>query len=257
MQRAAAIAIAVCLAGCSAATTEPAPVAPTSSASPAEVTIPPTARRSPKPCGGPHGGPKGGSLAAGEIGSGPGYDRFAPPSGFQSEPLSNIENAGENESTVLHFFSLEPSKDRVAVWTLFKDDDAPALAVIDLHRHPAGTIPKGELERIVVERFSGLEMGASDEDRAWRHLFNFFVAWTDSRGREAVEWAYVMKGCERQEVYERFIRDGNVIWQVSVLLEPSVEDATLGAWLAAAFDEPMAMPIPEGRKNLLGEGTPR
>lgn len=213
-------------------------------------------KRSPLPCGAPTGGPVGGSLAAGGALAKAGYEVFAPPPGFQSAPLSSIETAAENDSTVLHYFTLEPSKDRVALWT-WEREEPYATAVLDLLRHAAGKLPKGEFERIVVERFSGLETGASDEDRAWRHAFNVFVAWTDSRGREAVEWAYVMKGCEREEVYERFIYDGNVIWQVSVLVQPSIDDETLGKWLATAFDAPMAMPIPEGRKNLMGEKTVR
>lgn len=255
MRRAPALGILVWLVGCSAAATEPAPAPLTSTDAAVEVAIPP-AKRSPQPCGGPKGGPVGGSLAAGGAASKTGYERFVPPPGFLAAPLPHIESAMEDDSSVLHYLMPEPSEDRVAIWT-WEREEPYAIAAVDLFRHPAGQIPKGELERIVVERFSGLEMGASDEDRAWRHAFNVFVAWTDPRGRDAVEWAYVMKGCERQEVYERFVHDGNVIWHVAVLVQPSVDDEILGAWLASAFDGPLGMPVPSGRKNLLGEGTKR
>ncbi len=255
MPRAPTFGLLVWLVGCSAATTEPAPAPSSSAEAPVEISV--TPKRSPKPCGGPSGGAVGRPLIARDTpGNGPGYERFVPPAGFQAVPLSSIAPDGDNDSTVLHYFALEPSKDRVALFT-WERQEPYAAAVLDVLRHAAGQIPKGEFERIVVERFSGLDIGASDEDRAWRHAFNVFVAWTDKRGRDAVEWAYVMKGCEREEVYERFIHDGNVIWQISVLVQPSVEDEPLGVWLASAFDAPMAMPIPEGRKNLMGDKTVR
>lgn len=257
MRRARALGAFFFFGGCSATATGPSPSPSPSAEAPVEISIAPRTQRSPEPCGGPIGGPAGGSLAARETrGTAPGYERFTPPSGFRTVPLAGIETAGENDSTVLHYFSLEPSNDRVALLT-WQRDEPYAIAVLDVQRHPAGQIPSGEFERLVVERFSGLETGASDEERAWRHAFNAFFAWTDARGREAVEWAYVMKGCERQEVYERFIHDGNVIWQASVLVQPSVDDETLGEWLASAFDAPMGVPIPRGRKNLRGDGTVR
>ena len=66
-----------------------------------------------------------------------------------------------------------------------------------------------------------------------------------------------MKGCERAEVFERFVEDGTDLVHVSVTIEPTLAEVDLADWLSRFFDAPFAAPPAPNRSSLMGEGTLR
>ena len=94
-------------------------------------------------------------------------------------------------------------------------------------------------------------------DDALAHWFNHVATFRDERGRQILEWAYVMKGCERAEVFERFVEDDTSLVHVSVTVEPTLSEIDLADWLARFFDAPFAAPPAPNRASLMGQRTPR
>lgn len=126
------------------------------------------------------------------------------------------------------------------------------MAVLDTFRHVA-TEPRERFEREVMGRFDPFDTPLEpDEDveGRWR-WFGYALRWRSGE-RLALEWAYVEKGCEREEVYERFVRDGDVLWHVRLRVQATIEATTLADWVTMIFDAPLGVVAPDGRIALFG-----
>ena len=65
------------------------------------------------------------------------------------------------------------------------------------------------------------------------------------------------KGCERGELFERFIEGAGFLWHVRLEALGTIPSRELSDWLARFFDAPFAAPSSERRAALGGERTPR
>lgn len=240
--------------GC--ATEAPSPIAHT----PADVSVAPPRSPAIQPCG-------GATRPPGEVSpplprravrpGATGYDALVAPPGFVSVPVEVAARYTEEEDggslpqdSPLYYMSAPRDPDRIGLWTYY--DEELTMAVLDTFRHVA-TEPRERFEREVMGRFDPFDTPLEpDEDveGRWR-WFGYALRWRSGE-RLALEWAYVEKGCEREEVYERFVRDGDVLWHVRLRVQATIEATTLADWVTMIFDAPLGVVAPDGRIALFG-----
>jgi hypothetical protein len=218
------------------------------------------ARTPPRSCGGTKGTASAGTPlpnVPSDTRRGGGYVSFRGPADFVEVPLEEVDEVSESESP-LYYLGVKRLAAQRSVWVHERNDDELRIASIEILRHDLIEAERVRpFEAVVVERFSGLEPFWEPKDPVGHRLaFNWVLAWSAGE-RDVVEWAHVAKGCERMEIYERFVRDGAVAWEVRIQIEPSADDSTLARWLATAFDAPLDLPAPPGRRSLAGSQTPR
>ncbi|MDI3285861.1 hypothetical protein [Polyangium sp. 15x6] len=175
---------------------------------------------------------------------GKGYRALKPPPGFHAVPITR--GAAEDGE-------LETPADLVARFEY--DDHEYISAVVQVFDHRAPR-PEGQsLFRHAARSFdaNGEDIPDDAEDDSFVNWFDRVAEFQDEKGRSIVEWAYVEKGCERAELYERFIEDGEHLWHVSMEVMPTAPEEDLLLWMALFFDAPLAGPAPANRRGL-GEG---
>jgi len=183
---------------------------------------------------------------------GKGYRALQPPPGFHAVPVSNdvVDDIADDSE-------VEAPADLVMK---FKHDDHEFISVaVQVFDHPAAR-PEGQsLFRYAVRSFDANGEDVTDEmaDDSFVNWFDRVAEFRDEKGRRIVEWAYVEKGCERAELYERFIEDGEHLWHVSMEVMPSAPEEDLLRWMALFFDAPLASTAPADRRGLAGKGTTR
>jgi hypothetical protein len=139
------------------------------------------------------------------------------------------------------------------------DDHEWIQVVVQIFDHPAAQMRGRRLFRYAVEAFdaNGEDVTDDMEDESLVNWFDRVAELRDEEGRSIVEWAYVEKGCERAELYERFILDGDHLWHVTMEVSPTAPEEDLLLWMALFFDAPLAGPAPPDRRGLAGKQTPR
>ncbi|MDC0748033.1 hypothetical protein [Polyangium mundeleinium] len=196
------------------------------------------------------------AAARASEGWGKGYRALQPPPGFHAVPVAKkvadgAADDGEDEVEV------EAPADLVMK---FEYDDHEYISVdVQVFDHPAAR-PEGQsLFRYAAKSFdaNGEDITDEMEDDSFVRWFDRVAAFQDEKGRRIVEWAYVEKGCERGELYERFIEDGAHLWHVRMEVMPSAPEEDLLRWMAHFFDAPLASPAPADRRGLAGKETTR
>lgn len=130
---------------------------------------------------------------------------------------------------------------------------------LEVFDHPAAPAKGRSLLRHVVMAFDANDEDLDDDidDESLALRFNRVTELLDDQGRRIVEWAFVEKGCERGELYERFVEDGDHLWHIRMEVSPTASEADLLLWMGLFFDAPLAGPAPSDRRGLAGQGTPR
>jgi hypothetical protein len=206
-------------------------------------------------------------LAAGSA-WGKGFGHLELPAGFVDtnaprEGLVDINDADEDPAARWSGYLDEGGPDRLHLWVYDASEregppwDAAAWVLV----YP---MPDARPASLFLHAVRTLEVTAggpglapdttSDQVENW---FNFHGELQDDGGRRIVEWAYVEKGCERAERYERILDTGATMVRMVLVVEGGADDATLADWTARFFDAPLALPRYEGRRSLAFERTPR
>ncbi|TKD01378.1 hypothetical protein [Polyangium fumosum] len=187
-------------------------------------------------------------------GWGKGYRALQPPPGFHAVPVAkNVDDgaADEDEDEV------ETPANLVMKYAY--DDHEFISVVVEVFDHRAAR-PEGQsLFRHAVRSFDANGEDVTDEmaDASFVNWFDRVAELRDEKGRRIVEWAYVEKGCDRAELYERFIEEGEHLWHVRMEVMPSAPEEDLLRWMAHFFDAPLAGPAPADRRGLAGKETTR
>ncbi len=217
----------------------------------------------PAPCGddggvaAPSPAPRAFERAHDRVRADPAWGRLEPeiPAGFRA--LTDQDLADDRINGALS----EPrATDRVGAWVLEREDGPAHFTVVEMGRYAARPTKEETLFRYAVRVHGGFQAGevsAELTDAALERWFNRVETIRDERGREIVEWAYVVKGCERAEVFERFVEDDVSLLRVSLVVEATARDDELAEWLARFFDAPFAAPAAANRASLTGRATPR
>jgi hypothetical protein len=187
-----------------------------------------------------------------------GWGRFEPdvPSGFRAVTEQDLGEDGISFALSERWRSLAP----VTAWLLDREDGTPYFSVVEVQRHAARPSKAESLFHYAARAHGDFQEGEVTpeiDDESLARWFNRVATIRDERGREIVEWSYVMKGCERTEVFERFVEDGDNLFHVSVVVEPTIAETELADWLARFFDAPFAAPAAANRASLTGEKSPR
>ncbi|MDI1483416.1 hypothetical protein [Polyangium sp. y55x31] len=188
---------------------------------------------------------------------GKGYRALQPPPGFRVVPVSRGAAAPADDEEVET--DITPA-DLVAKFEYQHEGGEWFSVVVQVFDHPAAR-PEGQsLFRHAVISFdaNGEDVTDEMEDDSFKNWFDRVAELRDEKGRRIVEWAYVEKGCERAELYERFIEDGEHLWHVSMEVMPTAPEEDLLRWMVLLFDAPLAGPAPADRRGLAsGNGTTR
>ncbi|MDI1443444.1 hypothetical protein [Polyangium sp. 6x1] len=185
---------------------------------------------------------------------GKGYRALQPPPGFHAVPVSKdvADGAADDE--------IETTPTPADLVAKFEYDDHEYISVVvQVFDHPAAR-PEGQsLFRHAAKSFDANGEDITDEmaDDSFVNWFDRVAEFRDEKGRRIVEWAYIEKGCERAELYERFIEDGEHLWHVSMEVMPTAPEADLLLWMALFFDAPLGGPAPADRRGLTGKQTTR
>ena len=149
---------------------------------------------------------------------------------------------------------------QVAAYLFDISENEPRItATVRYFRRPAPAARPASLFRYVVGFWDQSREDITDIDDAasLRQWFNWVDEFSDPDGRRVVEWGFVQKGCERGELFERFIEDAGFLWHIRLEALGSIPSSELAEWLARFFDAPFAAPSSERRAALGREGTPR
>jgi hypothetical protein len=159
----------------------------------------------------------------------------------ESEPVSD-EDESEPEPPVQTF--------------VYESEYGVEVKVFD---HPAALAYGKSLLRYVVKTFDANreDLDGTVDDQSLAGWFDRVAELRDDHGRRIVEWAYVQKGCDRGELYERFIEDGEHLWHVRMEVLFEAPETDLLMWMALFFDAPLAGPTPPDRHGLAGKSTTR
>jgi hypothetical protein len=169
-----------------------------------------------------------------------------PPVGHEQHEYEHMLAADDRDPAPIHAWGFQNEAE--------SDPYAAAVQVYRLSM-PAARPPSLFLHLVHAANHGDVPEDATAEDIAkW---FNHVSEFTDDKGRRNVEWSYVEKGCLRWEAYERFVEVGRDLYWIRVVVESSIDDATLADWLARFFDAPLGLPMAAGRRALRGEGSLR
>ncbi len=141
--------------------------------------------------------------------------------------------------------------------------DAAPYVFVEVRRRPKVKVAKGATLRVwaeaVLRQYEPLHdavitLGGLRGPAAFiTSVPVYFADWRDKRGRRHMEYAYVPKGCDRSEVYERFVEVGHELMQVTMDINGTAPPAIAAAWLDAFFDAPLATQAPAARRFAYGE----
>jgi hypothetical protein len=172
---------------------------------------------------------------------GKGFRTLRPPRGFHTVHAPSGDDLGD----LVKAFAYQPGEFEVTV---------------EIFDHPAAPAREQSLLRYVVRAFDANGEDLDDievDEESFTSWFDRVAELRDEADRRIVEWAYVEKGCESSERYERFIEDGDHLWHIRMVVSPSAPEEDLLLWMALFFDAPLAGPAPSDRRGLAGKGTTR
>ncbi|MDC3960655.1 hypothetical protein [Polyangium jinanense] len=179
---------------------------------------------------------------------GKGYRALEPPPGFRVVPVSKDAASAAADDEI------ETTVAPADLVTRFEyEGDMGLLVVVQVFDHPA-TRPEGHsLFRHAVISYdtNGEDVTDEMEDDSFKNWFDHLAELRDEEGRHIVEWSYREKGCERAELYERFIEDGDHLWHIAIEVMPRAPEEDMLLWMALLFDAPLASPAAPDRRGII------
>ncbi len=132
-------------------------------------------------------------------------------------------------------------------------EDAPHRNVyVDVHVHTK--VAPGEPKQwadAVLERHN--QLGYDLTGREIREdVAVFATAWRDRLARLNLEYVWIPKGCDRFEIYVRFIQDRANLLEVRLEIHGTAKPARAAPWLHAFFDAPFGSAPPKARRFAAG-----
>mgnify|MGYP003383260984 CR=1 FL=1 len=235
-------------------------VAPT--ATPREPAPTPTPKPKPKPkpgvapCGGSQmPSPDADHLAAvkaaraarraGAVTGSSGFYQVVLPPGFRRDDRAPQFEEGEINPGRVHAFT---------------HSSTDTYVFVEVRRHPAVATTKSSSLRTWAEavlwKFEPLAKDSVGSSAGFiDHVPVYFAAWRDSKGRRNIEYAYVQKGCERGEIYERFVEVAGALLRVTVDINGMATPSEAAPWLDVFFDAPLGTSAPAERRFAYGLST--
>jgi hypothetical protein len=115
----------------------------------------------------------------------------------------------------------------------------------------------GDLDAWAHELLLQREPHATREEglEAYRRILVYLAVWTDAHGRANLEYAIVMKGCERLERYIRISQEAGPRLTVELAFYEQTPPDRAARHLRRFFDEPLATPPPSERIFAYGHST--
>ncbi len=136
--------------------------------------------------------------------------------------------------------------------------DTEPYVFVEVRRRPSVKIAKSAAlrawaEAVIWQREPLAKHAVNSAAVFIDHVPVYFAVWRDKQGRRNIEYAYVPKGCERGEVYVRFVEHGRALMQITVDVNGTAAPTLAAPWLDAFFDAPLASKAPAERRFAYGQ----